>query len=90
MTVGGDTFISDMMKKAGFVSYVIKPTDGAMYTLAMYSYFFQRMMPFPKFIEKFFDWVYYNIKQPIYFFFQSFDTGYGRDLSSYFTVRAKK
>ena len=82
--------LAHLVTKAGFSSHEIKPTDGAMYTLAMYSYFFQRSMPFPKFIEKFFDAVYYYIKQPLYFFFHRMDSGYGRDLSSYFTVRAKK
>lgn len=79
-----------LTKKAGFTSWEIKPTDGAMYTLAMYSYFFQRSMGFPRFIERFFDFIYYYVKQPIYFFFHRRDTGYGRDLSSYFTLRAKK
>jgi ubiquinone/menaquinone biosynthesis C-methylase UbiE len=82
--------LEHLVKKAGFSSYTIKPTDGAMYTLGMYSYFFQRIMPFPKFVERFFDLYYYYVIQPVYFFFHSFDRGYGRDLSSYFTVRAKK
>ncbi len=79
-----------LTKKAGFSSWEIKPTDGAMYTLAMYSYFFQRSMGFPRFIERLFDLIYYYVKQPIYFFFHRMDSGYGRDLSSYFTLRAKK
>ncbi len=79
-----------LAKKAGFSSYEIKPTDGAMYTLAMYSYFFQRAMPFPKFVERFFDGVFYYITCPKYFFYHRHDNGYGRDLSSYFTLRAKK
>jgi len=82
--------LAHLMQKAGFASYEIKPTDGALYSLVMYSYFFQRIMPFPKFIERFFDGLYYYIKQPVYFFFHRFDKGRGRDLSSYFTVRAKK
>lgn len=79
-----------LVKKVGFSSYEIKPTDGAMYTLAMYSYFFQRSMPFPRFIERFFDGVFYYVTCPFFFFLHRRDNGYGRDLSSYFTVRAKK
>lgn len=79
-----------LAKKVGFSSYTIEPTDGAMYTLAMYSYFFQRAMPFPKFLERFFDGVFYYVTCPIFFFLHRLDSGYGRDLSSYFTLRAKK
>lgn len=82
--------LEHLMKKVGFTSYEIKPTDSAMYTLAMYSYFFQRGQSMPKFLEKFFDWLYYHVKQPVFFYFHRHDNGYGRDLSSYFTVRAKK
>jgi SAM-dependent methyltransferase len=82
--------LAHLLKKAGFSSYEIKPTDGAMYTLGMYSYFFERSMGFPKSIERFFDGIYYYVIQPFHFFLHRRDNGYGRDLSSYFTVRAKK
>jgi SAM-dependent methyltransferase len=79
-----------LARKAGFSSWEIKPTDGAFYTLGMYSYFFERSIPMPKFLERFFDVIYYWVNQPVYFFLHSLDSGYGRDLSSYFTLRAKK
>ncbi len=79
-----------LVKKAGFSSWEIKPTDGAMYTLAMYSYFFERSMGFPGWIERFFDGVFQHVTTPFFFFLHRKDTGYGRDLSSYFTVRMKK
>lgn len=82
--------LAHLMQKAGFSSWEIKPTDGAMYTLGMYSYFFERSMGFPKWIERFFDGVFQHITTPFFFFLHRHDNGYGRDLSSYFTVRAKK
>lgn len=79
-----------LAKKAGFSSWEVTPTDGAFYTLGMYSYFFQRSLPMPKFLEKFFDFLFQNVTTPFSFFLHSLDKGYGRDLSSYFTLRAKK
>ncbi|MDB5189493.1 MAG: SAM-dependent methyltransferase [Parcubacteria group bacterium] len=85
-----EDILAYLAKKAGFSSWEITPTDGAFYTLGMYSYFFQRSLPMPKFIERFFDFLFQNVTTPISFFFHSLDKGYGRDLSSYFMLRAKK
>jgi SAM-dependent methyltransferase len=79
-----------LAKKAGFSACNIRPTDGAMYTLGMYSYFFQRGVPMPHIVERFCDGVYYYVLQPCYFFLHSLDRGYGRDLSSYFLMKAIK
>lgn len=79
-----------LAKKAGFSSWDIAPTDGGLYTLGMYSYFFQRSLPMPKFLEKCFDVLWKRVTTPFSFFLHSLDNGYGRDFSSYFTLRAKK
>jgi ubiquinone/menaquinone biosynthesis C-methylase UbiE len=79
-----------LAKKAGYSSWQITCGDGAFYTLAMYSYFFQRSITMPKWLERFFDGWFYYITQPYYFFLQRHDNGYGRDFASYFFLRAKK
>lgn len=79
-----------LAKKVGFSSWEVKPTDGAFYTLSMYSYFIERSLPMPKFLVKIFDFVFQHITTPFFFFLHRHDNGYGRDLSSYFTLRAKK
>lgn len=79
-----------LFKKCGFTDVKITATNGAMITLTYYSYFFQRQTPMPKWLEKFFDLVYFWVIEPIGFFLDRFDKGYGRDLSLYFYIRAKK
>ncbi len=79
-----------LAKKARFSSWEVTPTDGAFYTLGMYSYFFQRSLPMPEPFETFFDFLFQHVTTPFSFFLHSLDTGYGRDLSSYFMMRAKK
>jgi len=79
-----------LFKKVGFREWTITPTDGAMYTIPYYSYFFQRQTPMPKWLEFFMNSIHTWIIEPVGFFIQRFDTGYGRDLTSYFCARAKK
>jgi SAM-dependent methyltransferase len=79
-----------LAKKAGFSRWEITPSDGAMYTLGMYSYFFQRGVPMPRLLERCFDGLYYYLIQPVFFGFHALDKGYGRDLSSYFLLKATK
>lgn len=82
--------LEKLFKEAGFNDVSIGYTNGAMATFAEYSYFFQRGLGAPRFIEKFFDKIHYWIIQPALFFLDRFDNGYGRDLTQYFLVHAKK
>lgn len=77
-------------KEAGFNSVSIGYTNGAMGTFGEYSYFLQRGLGLPKFIEKLFDFIHYWVVQPIFFFLDRFDNGYGRDFTQYFLVYLKK
>jgi len=79
-----------LFKKVGFREVKITATNGAMATLASYSYFFQRELNMPNFMERLLNQVYYWIIEPVGYFIDRFDNGYGRDLSLYFLVRAKK
>lgn len=78
-----------LLTRAGFHDIVITPSNGAMVTLASYAYFFQRAL-IPKRLQFLFDWIDNWIIEPIAFFLDRFDNGYGRDLTLYFMVRAKK
>jgi len=82
--------LENLFKKAGFKEIFIKPTNGAMATFAEYFYFFQRGLGLPKAFESFFDFMHYWVISPAFFFLDRFDNGYGRDLTQYFLVRAKK
>ena len=81
--------LQHLFKKAGFHSVEIVPTNGCMVTLAEYAYFLQRGLNIPKWLERVFDKADYWIIQPVAFFLDRFDNGYGRDMSLYFLVRAK-
>ena len=78
-----------LFEKAGFASLEIKPTNGWMATLASYIYFFERAF-IPLRLQFIFDGIGYWMIQPIAFFLDRFDNGYGRDMSAYFLVRARK
>ena len=92
MTVDGNNGFVDvryLFQKAGFQDIVITPSNGVMVTLATYAYFFQRgLVPRP--LQFIFDAIGYWIIEPIAFFLDRFDNGYGRDLTLYFMVTAKK
>ncbi len=79
-----------LFKKVGFGEVKITHTNGGMATLASYSYFFQRELNIPNILERFFNGIYYYIIEPVFYFIDRFDNGYGRDLSLYFLVRAKR
>ncbi len=82
--------LQHLFKKAGFKEIILTPTNGGVVTLSAYAYFFQREIPMPKFLVKFFDWFHSWIIEPVAFYLDRFDNGYGRDLSLYFLVHAKK
>lgn len=79
-----------LFKKAGFSQFSAVPTNGGIYTLASYAYFFQRVLPMPKVIEKCFDFFHYWVIEPVAYFLDRFDNGYGRDMSLYFLIRSTK
>lgn len=79
-----------LFKKVGFSDVNITATNGAMATLGSYSYFFQRGLNIPRFMENFFNFLYYWVVEPVAYAIDRLDNGYGRDLSLYFLVRAKK
>jgi len=79
-----------LLKKVGFAVESIKPTNGYFTVVGMYAYFFQRGLGAPKIIEKTFDLIHYAIIEPVCFFLDRLDNGYGRDLSIYFLARVKK
>lgn len=82
--------LEHLFTKVGFRDIVIRPTNGAMTSFAMYAYFFERQTPMPAWLARTFDWVHYSIIEPVFFWLDRFDNGYGRDFSLYFLVRAKR
>ena len=78
-----------LFQKAGFSSVEITPSNGCMVTLAEYAYFLQRGLNIPKWLERTMDKADYWIIQPVAFFLDRFDNGYGRDMALYFLVHAK-
>ena len=82
--------LEHLFKKAGFDELKITHTGGAMATFGSYAYFFQRGLNIPRPLEIFFNQVHYFIIEPIFYFLDRFDNGYGRDFSQYFLVHAKK
>lgn len=81
--------IEHLFREAGFRDIEIKHSNGAMVTLTSYAYFFQRGISMPQWLEKSFDFIHYWAIEPIGFFLDRFDNGYGRDLTLYLLVRAK-
>lgn len=79
-----------LFKKVGFKEFSARPTNGAFGTFGEYAYFFERGLGLPRWLEKCFDFVHYWIVQPVCFFIDRLDNGYGRDLTQYFMVKAKK
>ena len=79
-----------LFKKAGFAKMEITASNGWAVTLTSYAYFFERSIPMPRMVERFFDSIYYYIVEPLGFFLDRLDNGYGRDLSLYYLIRAKR
>lgn len=79
-----------LFKKVGFRKVNLTPTNGGIVTLATYAYFFEREISMPRLLSAFFDLINKWIIEPIAFFLDRFDNGYGRHLSLYFLVRAAK
>ena len=79
-----------LFKKAGFSQIHITPTNGAMGTFGMYAYFFVRGLGLPRWMERLLDSLDYWMIRPFFFLLDRLDNGYGRDLTQYFLVRARK
>ena len=79
-----------LFKKAGFREIEISHSNGALATFASYAYFFERGLGLPRWAEKIFDFIHYWIIEPAFYALDRLDNGYGRDLTLYFLVRAKK
>ena len=79
-----------LFRKAGFREITITPTNGFMATAAYYAYFFERGLGLPKWMERVFDIMHTWIIEPVCYALDRLDNGYGRDMTLYFLVRAKK
>lgn len=82
--------IKYLCEKVGFNVLNIAATNGYMVTATQYAYFFQRGLNVPKFIKKIFDWIHYWVVEPLGFWLDRFDNGYGRDFTLYFLTQVKK
>ncbi|MEK7083536.1 MAG: class I SAM-dependent methyltransferase [Patescibacteria group bacterium] len=78
-----------LFTKAGFREVELIPTNGFMGVVGYYAYFFQRGLGGPKWIEHIFDWLHYWVIEPICYWLDKWDNGYGRDMTLYFSIRAK-
>ena len=54
-----------------------------------YAYFFQRGLGLPRYVERFADFIVYWLVEPLCYFLDRFDNGYGRDMTMYFMCRAQ-
>ncbi len=82
--------LEHLFRKAGFREITITPTNGFMATVAYYAYFFERGLGLPRWLERIFDLVHAWIIEPVFYTLDRLDNGYGRDMTLYFLVRAKK
>ena len=82
--------LEHLFRKAGFTDVTLTPTNGGIVTLVSYAYFFERELPMPRILEWFFDVLHKWIFEPLSFFLDQFNNGYGRDMTLYFLVRAKR
>lgn len=82
--------LKKIFEESGFIDIKIKNTGGFMAVIGYYFYFFQRGLDMPRTIEKFMDKIHYHIIEPIFYFLDRFDNGYGRDMTLYFIISAKK
>ena len=81
--------LKHLFTKAGFSEIELIPTNGFMGVVGYYAYFFERGLGAPKWIERCFDWLHYWVVEPICYSLDKLDNGYGRDITLYFTIRAK-
>jgi SAM-dependent methyltransferase len=79
-----------LLKSAGYSSYAIGNTGGFMAVVGYYFYFFQRGLAVPRYFMHILDLIHHYLIEPIFFFLDRIDNGYGRDMTMYFTVRAQK
>lgn len=75
---------------AGFRVVSIKNCGGFLAMVGYYFYFVQRGLKLPKCIERFADIAVYWIVEPLFYFLDNMDNGYGRDMTMYFTVILEK
>jgi len=82
--------LNDMFVNSGFRSIDIDYAGGFMAVVGYYAYFFQRGLPIPSFAEKMLDILHYWIIEPVCYYLDRFDNGYGRDMTLYFMIRLIK
>lgn len=82
--------LEHLFRKSGFVEIKIAHTNGFVATAVAYAYFFQRGLRSPKWVKKALDWTHTWIIEPIGYTLDRLDNGYGRDMTQYFLVRARK
>ena len=82
--------LQHLFKKSGFIDIQITHTNGFMATAVAYAYFFQRGLNAPKPIKIALDWIHKWMIEPIGYSLDRLDNGYGRDMTQYFLVRARK
>ncbi len=82
--------LEHLFRKAGFSKVTLTHTNGGIVTLVAYLYFFQRELNLPKPLERLLDFLHARVAEPLSFWLDRFDNGYGRDLSLYFMVRAQR
>ena len=67
----------------------ITNSGGFMAVVGYYFYFFQRGLGLPLLLERLLDFVHYYVIEPLFYFLDSLDNGYGRDMTLYFLVEAE-
>ena len=75
---------------SGFKNIDLRHTGGFMCVVGYYFYFFQRGLSVPIIIERILDLIHYWILEPLFYWLDSFDNGYGRDMTLYFMIRVEK
>lgn len=79
-----------LSEQAGLDVVSITASNGFAATAAAYAYFIQRGLPLPRPLERAADFVTTHVVEPLGFWLDRFDSGYGRDMTQYFLLRAKK
>lgn len=82
--------LEHLLRRAGFTRLSIEHTNGFLATAAYYAYFFERGLGIPRWLQKPFDWIHAWIIEPVCYALDRLDNGYGRDMTLYFTIRARK
>lgn len=75
---------------AGLQVVSITPSNGFAATVGAYAYFIQRGLPLPRLLERAADAFTSRVVEPTLYWLDRFDQGYGRDMTQYFLLRAKR